>query len=127
MTHILTVTQLPNEESDDLEYEISGECDEQCRMWFTCAAEEPCRNDPPDDVEEAEFHGMAHRSIEGEWMLPTGRCGATDDSASDDLHCIATKRGLGSHPVEIDYWGDGIWQARDLTPATPSHQPIEEI
>lgn len=132
MTHTMIVTKLPDENDDDIIYSIEGPHDAACRVWYPCADDKPCVSEPSPfvrsvedpicDVEDWTFHGVEHRWIEESWMVLSVECASFSDGAQDDLNFIALKRGIGSHPVDIDYWGDGIWQALDLTP-----EPTREL
>jgi hypothetical protein len=73
--------------------------------------------DSEDDEGEYVAHGIEHQRIDGEWMTMSDRCAALEsDSASEELAEIAREHGLGRHEVEIDYYGDGDWNASYVAP-----------
>lgn len=115
MTHTLTVTRCEPDD-DDIEYEVTGPHDDNCAVWMPCCDDKP----NPEDLEVGDWHGVEHHSIEGEWMTRTTICGA--DESCDDLFDLARKHGLGSHPVDIEYYGDGSWIALDANP-DPEREP----
>ena len=122
MTHTLIVTKIADENDDDIEYTVDGPHDTSCQVWYACStcANEPSPytravDDPICDEPDWTFHDVEHRWIGDEWMTLSTECAGTTDGAQDDLNFIANTRGIGSHPVDIDYWGDGCWQALALT------------
>lgn len=111
--HTVTIKAVPD--ADDFEYEIT--CPEygNCDLWYECV--KACEDYEPteEETDEGEYtaHGIHHSNIDGMWMTNTGSCALNStDSGVDGLHDIATDRGPGTYKVDIDYWGDGLW---DLT------------
>jgi hypothetical protein len=152
MSHVLTVTSLPDDTTDDVGYTLEGPHTGACMVWMPCEVElvsitihaglfgmpmlhghqrsprphlrRTRRGRCPHEVTEEEedmggyeAHGAEHQMINGDWMTDTGRCAAHEnDPARDDLESIALEHGLGRHLVDIDYWGDEIWNATYVGP-----------
>lgn len=125
--HTVTVTAVPNTDQDlpDDQYidEVifTSVCppDENCSVWFEC--KECTDYDPTEqEIEDGEFtrHGTFHQNIEDDWMTDSGQCATTgSDSARDAMAEAAEDAGLGTHQIDLDYWGDGTWTAeRVITP-----------
>ena len=126
--HTITVTAVPNDESDDLEFTIDHCPGGQCTVWWECRA---CAEYKPteDEVDEGEYvrHGEEHQLIDGYWMTQSEQCalGATD-SGADGARDVAEEAGLGTHQVRIDYWGDGHWDV-SLPPASDTAQHATRV
>ena len=133
--HTITVTQVPDEESDDTTWTIQCPgvtASSGCQLWYPCQEvvtgekvyEQPdgtkqtfiehgCSHTATEDEEYDEYtaHGDHHSWIDGEWMTPTLLCALQQDYGSDSLYDIAREVGLGVYEVEISYEGDGEWYA----------------
>jgi len=123
MSHTITITRLPDEDNDDADYAIDGECTPACRVWRGCKRK-ACQRMNPDypPFDERNRHGVEHQRIDGEWMVETNDCGIqyADDVAmnADDV------TELGTYELRVDWDGDswltnvgGIVHA--CTPAKP--------
>jgi hypothetical protein len=117
--HTVTITQ-PDPESDDYENDITcpGD-DESCYSWWEC---DTCQHEATTneiDRSEHQGHGVTHRLIEGHWMTDSQTCSLTQtDSGAQGLLDVAERHGLGTHTIDVDYWGDGHWEiTRVETPA----------
>lgn len=112
-SHTITVTRLPGEEDDDLEYSTTcPPTGKSCNVWWECGtcekAKRPVTQDEEDDGEYT-AHGVYHQQIDGYWMTESSQCGLTTDSAQEECWDVAQLVGLGTHDVELDYYGDGQW------------------
>ena len=128
MTHTLTTTLVDVCEGEvvDVQWEITGECQPQCAIWWVCRecegvpgpyADSRGEDDPQYGYEDMEAHGRDHRWVEGAWMtLGAGQCAlAYSDSAADYAHDIALGLGLGgSTEIDVDYMGDGEWLVLEI-------------
>jgi len=121
--HVLHVTRVPDDVSDDFEWTVECPGGSGCRVWFTCDVKD-CAipspydredGDPEDGMDFVARHGVEHQYIEGDWMTESGQCAAQGTDVSDAVFEIARDRGLGDWPVEVDYEGDGTWWLNDLT------------
>lgn len=113
--HALIVTRCEPDD-DDIEYELEGPHDDSCAVWMPHCDHKPDLDEMPVEggpYDERVWHDVTHKYIEGTWMTRTAACGGHE--SCDDLYDIARKRGVGSHPVDIDYYGDGSWRALDAT------------
>ena len=114
MSHTVTITRLPDEQSDDVEYTIGGEHDAHCETYRECDKawhRHPKNADIVGDEWGNDRVGE-HRYIEGMWMThePNG-CGlnyAFEEYTDDDL----IEAGLGTHDVTVTW--DGDWWIMSL-------------
>ena len=110
MSHTITITRLPDETSDDVEYTVGGTCEPGCRIWRECKRK-ACRALSADfDVPtERTRHGVEHQLIGGVgWAVETNTCGVT---YAYYLTLDAEREGkLGTFPLEISWDGD-FWDA----------------
>ena len=125
MSHTITVTELPNDQSDDVVYSISGTHDPLCEVWRPCSKDwhrHPKDADMIDDEWSTKRAGL-HQFIDGEWMVPSEGCGfryaLADMGAEFDEQ--VTRGGLGDYDVEIEWDGDG-WSAYAHRKSTDSWQ-----
>lgn len=99
----------PGEPHDkDCDQEYSVECpgvEDSCREYLACQAESCQGNGDGLGEDDGVAHGVEHRYIAGQWMLPTDRCYI---AGHDQLPDAASDLSLapGRHPVEHDV-GDG--------------------
>ena len=109
--HTITVTAVPNDENDDIEFTIDHCPGGQCAVWWECKT---CAEYIPteDEIDEGEYarHGEDHQRIDGYWMTQSEQCAlGSTDSGADGAREVADEAGLGTHEVSIDYSGDGHW------------------
>ena len=119
--HVITVTRVPDEHSDDVEFTVDHCPGDTCSVWWECTT--PCAGHQPTEAETEdgwhENHGVRHQLIEGRWMTESQTCALTGtDSGNDGASSAAEKAGLGTHRLSIDYWGDGIWDVELVSPET---------
>ena len=109
MSHTVTITKLPDEESDDHEYEFGGTCDHSCMVGKRCARK-ACQEMDPDYDPERTRHGVEHwwNWDNREWIVHD-----TEDCALHHVFENVTEWetfdgvGLGTFPVFInweDFW-----------------------
>lgn len=116
--HTLVVSWIDYRSSPpEVELAVEGGHNGECEVWEVCAE---CKDEVPawnreDGVKEYVRDGVLHKWIEHGWMVKTNECAAYEGWAYNELHDIALVRGVGRWPVEISYWGDGMWEAYDLT------------
>lgn len=116
--HRVTVTLVPNEESDDVEYTVDHCPGTVCTVWYECTT---CDSYKPTEDEEGDGeytrHDTHHQLIDGLWMTDTSECAiVATDSGADGMHEIALEAGLGTHDVDVDSWGDGSWDVTLVKP-----------
>lgn len=116
MSHTITITRLPDEESDDYEYEIGGEHDHRCESYRECAKawhRHPKNADIVGDEWGNERVGE-HRYIEGMWMVFDDKhCGIDWSFEADEPYGLHDIRALGTYPIEADW--DGDWWTATIT------------
>jgi hypothetical protein len=117
--HVLHVTKVRDDTSDDVEWTIECPGGSSCHIWYDCRVE-GCTIPTPyaddgDGQDFAERHGVEHQYIEGDWMTESDQCAALVTDVVDSVFEIARDRGVGDWPVYIDYEGDGTWWLHDLT------------
>lgn len=115
--HTVTVTKLDNmhiegladeDYVDEVEYIIDHCPGGTCTVWWGCE-NDGCR-DRVDEDDEFFAHGEDHQRIDGVWMIQSKQCAArATDSGRDGMQEEAQAAGLGTHQLEVDYWGDGQW------------------
>ena len=105
MSHTIEITRLADETSDDVEYEISGTCDQSCKVWRGCGRK-ACQRMNPDyaPFDERHRHGVEHQQIDGEWMVETNEC------ALQFAYDLASNAGdapaCGVYSLHVDWNGD---------------------
>lgn len=108
--HTAIITK-PDPESDDFEHDITCPDGDECKAWWEC---QNCQHEATPAEEHTgqhQSHGVIHRSIEDHWMTSSHACSLTQtDSGAQGLLEIAERHGLGTHTVDVDYWGDGHWE-----------------
>ena len=128
--HAITVTQImndfpdvPEEEfADEVKYIIDRCPGGDCTVWWECQRCDKDGHEPTEDeTDEGEYeaHGELHRNIDGDWMTESKACAASaTDSGSDAMQDVAQEAGIGTHQVDVTYWGDGLWEARLIAAPT---------
>lgn len=110
MSHTVTITRLPDEESDDYEYTFGGTHGNDCMVGNRCERW-ACQTMNPDYETERTRHGVTHwwNSDNREWIVHD-----TTDCALgyvfEYIGEIETFEGLGldTYPVRIE-WEDTWW------------------
>lgn len=118
--HILVVTDI-GEEWPRYDLECPGVSD-WCREWRRC---NPCTKRAAEDVGfddeliyEEGAHGVEHRRIQGDWMVPTDRCLAKNhDGLSDSAGDVTEEP--GRYPVYVTFEDEGEYLHLEL--ASPAH------
>lgn len=110
MSHTVTITRLPNEESDDYEYEFAGTHDSSCMVGKRCERW-ACQTMNHEYETERTRHGLEHwwNWDNREWIVHDIEACAlshvfeyrTEDETFDGLT-------LGTYPVRIE-WDDEWW------------------
>ena len=76
--------------------------------------------DDEDIAGEYEAHGVEHQYLDGDWMTESSRCAAGEADVSDDIWEIAREHGAGPHDVDVEYYGDGMWDLNYVGPHASS-------
>lgn len=109
MAHTITITRLPDEDSDDYEYEFGGEHDHTCMVGEACGRK-ACQVMDPDRGTERTRHGREHWYADGTWWVERTRGCALDHVFELEYpDAKLAQAGLGTYPVEIDWDGDQWW------------------
>ena len=125
MSHTVTITRLPDETSDDVEYTVGGEHDSTCEAWWECQSinHRHPKNENYDLYEwSTKRTPEEHRFIDGMWMVQAG-CGfdtaLADNGAEIDQRFIRAGLGTFELLIEFDDWWDarvGQWLSDDAHP-----------
>ncbi|WP_030149535.1 hypothetical protein [Mycetocola saprophilus] len=116
MVHTITLTKLPDETSDDFEYEIGGEHDQSCAVSKRCPrARCQAMNPDNDPGPERRRHGVDHWHLDGEWFIedPTG-CGLDHVFESTSEAEYFDGRELGVYEPSLTW--DDEWYIEELWP-----------
>lgn len=111
MSHTITVTSLPDETTDDVEYTIGGTHDYSCEAWRECIKEWHRHPKNGDDGDEWSTKRVpeVHQMIDGMWMVPMrNRCGFGLSFEYDNPEFQMTR--LGVYDVDVEWDGD-YWTA----------------
>lgn len=119
--HTVTITEVAPDTDD---FEWTGNCPENdgtCRVWYTC---KDCKHEATaaeEDASEYTAHGVEHQYINEDWMVESNQCALTStDSGAQGMTDVAHTAGVGTHEVDVSYWGDGHWDVtlipQDVTP-----------
>lgn len=107
MSHTVTITRLPNEESDDYEYTFGGGHDHRCEVYVECRRK-ACHAMNPDYGDERVRHGKRHFHRDGYWVAESDQCALRyvfeGRSPEETFEGLA----LGTYPVSIE-WEDSWW------------------
>lgn len=104
MSHTVTITKLPDEETDDTEFTIGGTCGHYCIAWTECRRTR-CQKDPERvGYDERDVHGVEHMYIDGVWMVSTGKCALKVMDWSDENICDLKE--LGTFALDVEWDGD---------------------
>lgn len=109
MSHTVTITKLPDETSDDYEYEFGGTHGPDCAVWVECKRAR-CRAMDPDHFpgDERVRHGKEHVYRDGDWLVKSDICALCyvfeyigENETFDGL-------ALGTYPTYVN-WEDSWW------------------
>lgn len=116
MTHTITVTAVPTQDSDDYEWSEGGSCDSRCTAYWFCG--NVSHRHP--SAEYGYLNGdwstkrtpQPHRFIDGQWMIETkSTCGYQESDHGDiffDLTKIKPQIG-DTFGIDVDWDGD-FWR-----------------
>lgn len=106
MSHTITITKLPDTESDDVEYTIGGEHEGSCRVWYECSEKHPEPTESEQEAGLATWHEAEHMDIfDLGWCVESNECGVDHDS---ELNLRVEVHGrLGTFALDIEWDGDG--------------------
>lgn len=107
MSHTVTITRLPDEESDDYEYEFGGTHGWDCAVLQRCKRK-ACQAMNPAYGDERVRHGREHTHRDGDWLVESDECAL--HYVFEQVGPIETFQGLdlGTYPVRIE-WDDDWW------------------
>ena len=74
MSHTVTITRVPDDESDDTEYEFGGTHDSNCETFRECRKTWHRHPTGDHDSEWGTKRAGPHQFIDGTWMVPDGAC-----------------------------------------------------
>lgn len=115
--HTVTITEVSPDSEDFKWTSTCPEDSRDCMVWTECSAGP---HEPTDDEDmDGNFtaHGVHHQYIEGYWMVETSWCALHQtDSGAEGLQEVVYHVGVGTHDVDVTYWGDGTWDVT-LIPA----------
>lgn len=114
MSHTITITRVPDEVSDDFEYEFGGTHGHDCGVLVRCARK-ACQAMNPDYGDERVRHGREHFFRDGDWLVESDRCALRYVFEAEFPWSQFERAGLGTHPVEIE-WEDDWYLS--ILPAT---------
>jgi hypothetical protein len=116
MAHTITVTRVPDETSDDADFEVGGTHGSDCQTLKTCRLKrcEGLKRDY-DWGHERLAHGVWHEYRDGDWLIPSETCGL-DLAFEDDMtwNEQIIHAGLGTHAVTVEW--DGDWWLMVVSP-----------
>lgn len=107
MSHTVTITRLPDEQSDDYAYEFGGTHGGDCAVLVECKRK-ACQAMNPDYGYERVRHGKEHTFRDGDWLVESDQCALRyvfEQSGPEETFEGLT---LGTYPVHIE-WGDVWW------------------
>ena len=107
MSHTVTITRLPDEESDDYEYTFGGTHGHDCTVLKRCARKSCQAMSPYYDTERVR-HGKQHEWRDGEWLVESDDCGVrfVFELRGDIETFDEAEVSLGTYPVLV-VWEDG--------------------
>lgn len=109
MSHTVTITKLPDEESDDYEYEFGGTHGPDCEVYVECKRK-ACQAMDPERGDERFRHGRRHFHRDGDWLVESDICGLCYVfEYTGDIETFAEAGvTLGIYPI-IVAWEDTWW------------------
>lgn len=107
MSHTVTISRLPDGESDDYEFEFGGGHGHDCQVLVECKRK-ACQAMHPDYGDERVRHGRDHFYRDGMWLAVSDLCalrfafeGRSKEETFDGI-------ALGTYPIRIE-WEDESW------------------
>lgn len=107
MSHTVTITKLPDDESDDYEFAFDGEHGTDCQVFVECKRK-ACQAMHPGYGDERVRHGKYHFYRDGDWLVESDICAlryvfeyVTEDETFEGLS-------VGSYPIRIE-WDNSWW------------------
>jgi hypothetical protein len=103
MSHTVTITRLPDDESDDYEYTFGGSHGSDCEVYVECKRK-ACRamNPEREPLDERIRHGRRHFHRDGDWLVESDKCAlryvfewVTEAETFEGLE-------LGTYPVRVE-------------------------
>lgn len=111
MSHTVTITKLPDEESDDYEYTFGGTHGPDCEVYVECERK-ACQAMNPDrePYDERFRHGKRHFHRDGDWLVESDICalGYVFEYTGDIETFEEAGVTLGTYPVRVE-WEDTWW------------------
>jgi|GEM_PF-5058286 len=107
MSHTVTITKLPDEASDDTEFEFGGTHDANCEFYFECRKDWHRHPKSPEDFEDGWSTKRApemHMYLDGLWMVPVDQ----------DIRC-ALSLVFEGWSVEDSLSGIALGETRDVS------------
>lgn len=110
MSHTVTITRLPDEDSDDYEYTFGGEHGGDCEVYVECARK-ACQAMNPDYAphDERFRHGKRHIHLDVGWCAETDICalryvfeGCTEGETFEGIE-------VGTYPIRIEFEDGSFW------------------
>jgi hypothetical protein len=109
MSHTVTITRLPDNESDDYGYAFGGTHGSDCEVFDRCGRK-ACQSMDPFNAagDERNRHGRFHFHRDGEWLVQSDACALR--FVFEQYGDIETFNGLtlGSYAVRVE-WEDDTW------------------
>lgn len=115
MSHTITITRLPDEHFDDVEYTIGGDHDYQCEFYKPC--EKAWHRHPKSNEIVGDEWGNSrigyHAYLEDQWMVPDNGC------AMQFTYCLNEHvrdfGQIGTFALDL-VWEDYEWCAQPIAP-----------
>jgi hypothetical protein len=110
MSHTVTITRLPDEESDDYGYEFGGTHGADCATLRRCKRQ-ACQamNPEYDPGDERVRHGKDHYYRDGDWLVESDTCALAYvfENATDAEYFGGLP--LGTYPIRVEWEDDSWW------------------
>lgn len=108
MSHTVTITRLPDDESDDYEYTFGGEHGYDCQTLIECNRK-ACQAMNPNYGDERVRHGRDHVYRDGMWLAQSDQCALryVFEGMTEDETFAGCQVGV-TYPVRIE-WEDESW------------------
>jgi hypothetical protein len=107
MSHTVTITKLPDEESDDYESTFGGEHGYDCQVLILCKRK-ACQAMNPDYSDERVRHGREHLYRDGDWLAVSDQCALRYVFETVTEYETFEGLGVGTYPVRVE-WEDETW------------------